>query len=224
MKAVWIVSMLGMVLAAAGCARPAIPRSSSTALPSPSAAAVSATPSALSTATAALPTPTTSTVTVTAVKGNVFVRRGPDLAFDPVAVLLDGQSAPALARDVLGKWVQISIPGQRQRTGWVSVQTHFIALSNDIMQLPEVAPAVWPVLASLRNCTEHAMEADPGGIPLPALSDFPDNDVPINPGVYAVHDTAVDGSPEVIQVEVREGMHIDIRTDGDGNRHKCPVP
>ncbi len=224
MKRVWVVSMLGMVLVAAGCARPAIPDSSSTALPRPSAAVASATPSPLPTAAPYVPAPTGSTIMVRAVKGNVFIRRGPDLAFDPVGVLTDGQSAPALARDVLGKWVQIVIPGQAQRTGWISTQTQFVALTAEVAHLPEVSPIVWPVLASLRNCTQHAMEADPGGIPIPAINDFPDNDVPINPGIYTVHDTSVDGSPEVMQVEVREGMHVDIRTDGDGNRHKCPAP
>lgn len=161
---------------------------------------------------------------VAAVKGNVFIRRGPDLAFDPVSVLMDGQRARALARDVLAKWVQIPIPGQGQRTGWVSVQTRFVALTGDILQLPELTPTDWPVLASLRNCTLHAMEADPGGIPIPAVTAFPDNDVPINPGIYTIHDTAVDDSPQVMKVEIREGLHIDIREDGDGNHKKCPLP
>ncbi len=225
MKPVRVLVMLGMALVVAGCARPANPESTSTVLAGPiAAAATSVTPSLLPTAALSIPPPTAAMILVTAVKGNVFIRRGPDLAFDPVAVLMGGQSAPVLARDVLGKWVQIPIPGQGQRAGWVSAQTRFIALSGDIMRLPEVTPAEWPVLASVRNCTQHQMEADPGGIPVPAVTDFPDNDVPINPGVYTIHDTAVEGSPEVLQVELREGTQIDIRTDGDGNRKKCPLP
>jgi hypothetical protein len=216
-----------MALVVAGCVRPAIPDSPTVALasPSPTSAAVpSSTPSPVPTATLAVSSPTSPAVIVSAVKGNVFIRRGPDLAFDSISVLMDRQSARALARDVLAKWVQIPIPGLGHKTGWISVQTHFVALTGDIMQLPELTPTDWPVLASLRNCTTHVMEADPGGIPVPAVSDFPDNEVTINPGIYTIHDTAVDGSPQVMEVEIREGQHIDIRTDGDGNHKKCPVP
>ncbi len=227
MKPVCVVGTLGMAVVVAGCARPAISDSPSAVLASPSpplVAAASATPNRLPTAASSLRAPTPAITLVTAVKGNVFIRRGPDLAFDPVAVMMGGQSAPALARDVMGKWVQIPIPGGGHQIGWVLVQTRFIALNGDIMQLPEVSPTGWPLLASLRNCTQHQMEAHPGGILIPAVADFPANDVPINPGVYTIHDIAVDGSPEVMQVELREGMHIDIRTDGDGNRKKCALP
>ncbi len=224
MKPVGVASILGIVLVVAGCARPAIPAPNA-ALASPSSTAVAAAslvPTAVSTSTLAAPTP--EPIMITAAKGNVFIRRGPDLGFNPISVLMDGQSARALARDVLAKWVQIPIPGQGQRTGWISVQTHFVTLSGDIMQLLELTPTDFPVLASLRNCTQHQMEADPGGIPIPAVGDFPDNDVAINPGIYTIHDTAVDGSPQVMEVEVREGLHIDIRTDGNGNHKKCPIP
>lgn len=161
---------------------------------------------------------------VTAEKGNVFIRRGPDLGYNAVSVLMDGQSARALARDVLAKWVQIPIPGHPQETGWISIQTRFVAVSGDIMKLPEVMPTDWPVLASLRNCTYHYMEANPGGIVIPAVNNFPDNDVQINPGIYTIRDIEVDGSPEVMEVEIKEGSEIDILYDGDGDRKKCPLP
>jgi hypothetical protein len=165
-----------------------------------------------------------STIVVTAVKGNVFIRRGPDLAYNAVSVLMDGQSAEALTRDVLGKWVQIPIPGYPKETGWISIQTRFVTVSGDIMKLSEVMPTDWPVLASLRNCTYHYMEANPGGIVIPSAYNFPDNDVQINPGVYTIHDIEVDGSPEVMQVEIKEGSEIDIRDDGDGDHKKCVSP
>ncbi len=227
MKPVRVVSIVGLALLMAGCAPPTIPNSPAAALASPfptPVAAASSTASILPTAASTKPSPIPEPIMVSAVKGNVYIRRGPDLAFDPVSVLMDGQSTRVLARDVLAKWVQIPIPGQGQRTGWMSVQTHFVALTGDIMQLPELTPTDWPVLASLRNCTQHPMEADPGGILVPAVRDFPDNDVPVNPGAYTIHDLDVDGSPQLMQVEIREGVHIDIRTDGDGNHKKCPLP
>ena len=97
-------------------------------------------------------------------------------------------------------------------------------MSGDVTKLPEIEPTDWPVPAFLRNCTFHNMTAEPGGILLPALSNFPANDVRINPGTYRVYDTDVDGAPEVLKVELKEGSAIDIRTDGDGLRRKCPVP
>jgi hypothetical protein len=161
---------------------------------------------------------------LTAVKGNLFIRRGPNLAFNPISVLMAGQSAPALARDVLGTWVQIPIPGNPEKYGWVSLQTDYSFLSGDVMSLREITPTYWPDLAFLRNCTFHEMVTDPGGIVIPSLDNFPANEVQINPGAYRIFDTAVDGSPEVLKVELREGSAIDIRTDGDGEHRKCPAP
>ena len=159
-----------------------------------------------------------------ATKGNLFIRRGPDLGFNPIAVLKDGQSARALARDVLSNWLQIPIPGQPDKSGWVSIQTHYSVVSGDVMNLPELAQTYWPVAASLRNCTHHQMEADPAGIVLPPVDQFPDNEVQMNPGTYAIRDIDVDRSPVVAEVVLQEGSAIDIRTDGDGVRKKCPIP
>jgi hypothetical protein len=164
------------------------------------------------------------TIHVTAVKGNVFIRRGPDLAFNTVSVLMDGQSVKALGRDVLANWLQVSIPDHPKETGWISIQTRFVTVNGDIMTLPEIMPTDWPVRASLRNCTYHQMEANPGGIAIPAAGNFPDNDVQINPGVYTIHDIEVGDSPDVMEVEVKEGSHLDILDDGDGNHKKCALP
>jgi hypothetical protein len=198
---------------------PALPtRTTSTNMPWPIALVSSPISSAAST------TQTPEAVTVTAVKGNVFIRRGPDLAFNTVSVLMDGQSVKASGRDVLANWLQVSIPGHPKETGWISIQTRFVVMSSDIMKLPEVMPANWPVGASLRNCTYHQMEANPGGLVIPAADNFPDNDVQINPGVYTIHDIEVDGSPDVMEVEIKEGSHLDILDDGDGNHKKCALP
>jgi hypothetical protein len=169
-------------------------------------------------------TPTPQPVSVSAVKGNLFIRRGPDMAFNPVAVLTSGQSAQAQGRDILAKWLEIPLPGHPEATGWVSIQTVYSAVSGEVSTLPEVQPTIWPVPAFLRNCTFHDMTAEPGGILLPALSNFPANDVRINPGAYRVYDTDVDGAPEVLKVELREGSAIDIRVDGNGESRKCPQP
>jgi len=145
------------------------------------------------------------------------------LAFNAVAVLLDGESEPVLARDVLGKWVQIPIPGQ-SRTGWISIQTKYSIVSGDVMSLAENTPSYWPELAFLRNCTYDQMVVEPSGVVLPSLRNFPLNDVQINPGIYKIYDTDVDGYPEVMKVEVKEGLAIDVQFDGNGDKRKCPVP
>ena len=167
-------------------------------------------------------TQTSFTVTVAAVKGNLFIRRGPDLAFNPVGALMDGQSEIATARDPLSKWLQIPIPGQEGKTGWISIQTTYSAVTGDVTSLPEVAPTTWPDLAFIQNCMSDQMEIDPGAIVLPSSAYFPDNRIQINPGIYTIHDTSVTGSPEVMQVEVKEGSEINVTVDGNGNKHKCP--
>lgn len=225
-------SFLFLALIVAGCApravvsTPIVP-STETALPSapPAVPSFTAAPSLVPTpASSPASTPTRRSVMVTAVKGNLYIRRGPDVAFNPVAVLSDGQTARALARDVLAKWVQIPIPGNPGKNGWVSIQTTYSAVAGDVATLPEVEPTDWPVLAFLRNCTLHDMTAEPGGILLPALTNFPANDVRMNPGTYRIYDNEADGYPEVLKVELREGSAIDIRVDGDGLKKKCPVP
>jgi hypothetical protein len=225
-------SLLVLAFIISGCAPRAQPTATlspvtqvSAPSPSPTLAHPAFTATALpSPAATALPAPTLVPVSVAAVKGNLFVRRGPDMAFNPVAVLPDGQSMRATGRDVLGKWLRIPVPGHPDQLGWVSLQTIYSAVSGDVTKLPEIEPTDWPVPAFLRNCTYHNMTAEPGGILLPALNNFPANDVRINPGAYRVYDTDVEGSPEVLKVELREGSAIDVRVDGDGEKRKCPQP
>jgi hypothetical protein len=168
------------------------------------------------------PTQAPEAVIVTAVKGNLFIRRGPDLAYNAVSVLVDGQSGRAVARDVLGGWLQIFIPDHPQETGWISIQSRYSEVKGDLMSLPEFMPTDWPAQAWLRNCTEHQMLVNPAGILISAVNNFPDNEVQLNPGVYTVHDIEVDGSPEVMELEIREGSEEDILDDGDGDHRKCP--
>ncbi len=170
------------------------------------------------------PTPTLSRVVVTATKGNLFIRRGPDLAFNPIGALLQGQSAKAQARDVLAEWLQIPLPDQPSQTGWVSIQSQFTQVDGDVKTLPEVQTDYWPVAASVRNCTLHQMLLSPGNITLPSVVNFPYNDVMVNPGTYTVIDSDIDTYPSVAKIQVREGSAIDIRVDGNGDKKKCPLP
>src|SRR5687767_13562837 len=91
-------------------------------------------------------------VTVTAIKGNLFIRRGPDMAYNPTGILYKGISAKAIARDVLSDWVQIMIPNS-QSTGWVSIQTQYSKVNGEVQALPGFTPTDWPLSAYLRNCT-----------------------------------------------------------------------
>jgi len=180
------------------------------------------TPLVLPTATAAVSEPARTEVTVTAAGGNVYIRRGPGLAYNPIGLLADGESAAALARDILSDWVQVEIPVDPGQTGWVSVMTGYISIKGDVSSLPAVQVTDWPVAAYLRNCTYHEMLVQPGGMILPSLLQYPENEVWIYPGSYTVYDLDHPDTPEVAAVELREGVEIDIRVDGNDEKRKCP--
>ena len=175
------------------------------------------------TATEIIPTPTSSLpkVTISVVKGNIFIRRGPDMAFNPIGVLYKNTSAKVVARDVLSKWAQIEIPNSDQ-TGWVSIQTQYSQVEGEIKDLPEYTPTEWPVAAYLRNCTYHQMYVLPAELLLPTYDKYPDNEIWIYPGTYTVLDMDVSGDPEVAQIVVQEGSDIEILDDGLGEHRKCP--
>jgi len=186
---------------------------------------------ATSTATVEIPAPTEtqiaptvtslSKVTISAVKGNIFIRRGPDMAFNPIGVLYKNTSAEVIARDVLSNWVQIKIPGSGQ-TGWVSIQTEYSKIEGEIKDLPDFTITEWPVAAYLRNCTYHQMYVDPFDVVIPTSLEYPDNEIWIYPGTYLIYDIDVAGDPEVDQIVVREGSNIEILYDGLGRHRKCP--
>jgi hypothetical protein len=169
-----------------------------------------------STATPALPN-----VTISAMKGNTFIRRGPDMAFNTIGVLYKDTSAKVLARDVLNNWAQIQLPNSN-KTGWIYVKSDFLRIEGELEGLPEITPTDWPVAAYVRNCTHHRMWVFPGEIVIPASYSHPDNESWINPGSYRVYDIDVSGDPEVAQIVVKEGSNIEINEDALGEHRKCP--
>jgi hypothetical protein len=158
-----------------------------------------------------------------AASGNRFVLRGPDLAFNPISVLRKDQTAVATARDVLGDWLRVAAPDDPGRHGWISIMSEFTTVTGDIDSLAELEVADWPELAFLRNCTHNQMVLDPGGLLIPPVDSFPENDVRVNPGRYTVVDVDVDGYPEVMDVDIQEGSDVDIVVDGTGEKKKCPA-
>jgi hypothetical protein len=159
-------------------------------------------------------------VMITAVKGNIYIRRGPGMAYNPISVLYKDAGTSVLARDVLSKWVQVVIPGS-EKTGWVSLQTEYSKIDGELASLPDITPTDWPVPAYLRNCTIHDMYVMPGEITLPSVYAYPDNEIWLYPGHYTVQDLFVPGKPEVLDFDIREGLEVDIQDDGLGEHRKC---
>jgi hypothetical protein len=188
------------------------------ALPSTSTAQVE-----IPTATAIISTPKPSlpNVTISAVKGNTFIRRGPDMAFNPIGVFYKDTSAKVMARDVLSNWVQIQIPNS-DKTGWLYIESQFLLIKGEIKDLPEFTPTDWPVAAYVRNCTHHRMWVWPGETVIASSYSHPDNEAWINPGSYRVYDIDVAGDPEVAQITIKEGSVIEIHEDALGERRICP--
>jgi hypothetical protein len=212
-----------------GCTRPGLnaPKVSPTAPDiQPIMTGVRFEPSITPTLPVATPTPVpTETsmpkVTISAEKGNIYIRRGPGMAYDRISVLYMDMSTEVLARDVLSKWVQVVIPDS-DKTGWVSLQTDYSKLNGELSSLPDYTFTEWPVPAYLYNCTEHDMYIMPGEITVTSYFTHPNNQVWLNPGRYIVYDDTFSKRPIVKEIDIREGENIAILYDGAGNHHKCP--
>lgn len=174
------------------------------------------------TATMIASTPTSETnVTISAVKGNIFIRRGPGMAYNPISVLYKDTSTQVIARDVLSKWAQVAIPDS-DKMGWIYVKSEFANLEGDFNSVPDFTPTVWPVPGYLLNCTHHDMYIMPGEIIIPASFGDPANEAWLYPGFYTVQDISVLGDPKVQDVEMREGVDVEVHVDGLGEHRKCP--
>ncbi|MDD2923231.1 MAG: hypothetical protein PHQ36_13175, partial [Anaerolineales bacterium] len=79
---------------------PALPTAQNIASPTQTEIVPTQTAQAYPTATLILPTETSAPqVTIRAVNGNIFIRRGPDMAFNPVGVLYKDSTALVVAHD-----------------------------------------------------------------------------------------------------------------------------
>ena len=161
-------------------------------------------------------------VTLNVVKGNLFIRRGPDMAFNTIGVLYKNTGAKVIARDVLSDWVQIEIPNSDKK-GWISIQTDYSQIEGSLKDLPEISPTEWPQATYLWNCTHHDMYVLPDEVVIPSSFQYPDNEMRIYPGVYyTVYDVDVPDNSLVAEFTAGEGDEIEIREDGLGERRKCP--
>ena len=167
------------------------------------------------------PSPTSQVVTITASGGNINIRRGPGVGYNPLAVFANGQSSVATARNADGTWLYISIPDVSGQTGWVNAKTQYSTVSGEINVLP-VSSVSPPEPAYIRNCTFHEMIIKPGDVKLMNQTNSPDNKLQFNPGTYEVFDTTVSGSKSVKSINLREGDTVDIKKDGLGNAYDCP--
>jgi uncharacterized protein YraI len=221
----WVVLML-LLLSSVGCTALLTPTPSLEiqAMPTTESSSVAPVPTSSPTESPAeviVPSPTVGMVVITASKGNLNIRRGPGISYNPISVLKNGQSATAHGRDLLANWVMVDIPGGAGQTGWVRTETDYSEITGDIDSLPEVI-VDFAVPAYVQNCTYHLMVLQPGDIPVSNLRAFPNNDARVYPGEYTVYDDDVPDTPEVMTINVKEGMLIDIDVDGNSEHHKCP--
>ncbi len=158
-------------------------------------------------------------VMVTVVNGDLSIRTGPDLSFDAIAKLQDGETVAVLARSIMDGWVKIQIPSQAGETGWISIQTNYSIVTGNLLDLPRIDVVEWNVGSYLNNCTTHQMIVKPSNIILQ-----PQSRVWFTPGTYSVYDLDVDGQPVVANLTVLEHREYNIRKDGDGQRFDCPQP
>ena len=190
--------------------------------PIPSTATPLPPPTVAPTATVILPTPLPS-VNITAVDGNLFIRRGPGMPYNPIGFLRKGVSAQVLAVDVLSNWAQINVPDM-DTTGWVYLHTPYSKIDGDLSQLPDFTFTEWPAPAYIKNCTEHDMLIGPNEIYLYSLwtnSKYL-NEEQFDPGVYEVYDLFVPGEPLVQTIDLQEGETFYITLNGLGVEHHCP--
>lgn len=166
-------------------------------------------------------TPMIGTVAITANNGNLNIRRGPGISYNPIAVLKDGQTSTAQGRDFLGKWILIDIPSSPGKTGWVRTETTYSLITGDVESLPEVI-VDFAIPAYVQNCTYHLMVLQPGDIQVSSVLGFPNNDARVYPGEYTVYDSDVPEAKEIMAISVKEGTFINIEVDGNSNHRKCP--
>jgi hypothetical protein len=162
-------------------------------------------------------------VTITAVGGNLYIRRGPDMAYNRIGVLKKGEGAEVIGQDVLSRWVQINVPNT-ELTGWVSVMTQYSEITGDLKSVPNFTFTDYPLPAYIKNCTEHVLLVMPGEYYLENLFTNAQylNEVRVDSGVYFIYDTTLPDEPLIQTVDMQEGETAYITVNGLGEKHKCP--
>lgn len=166
------------------------------------------------------PPPTPKDVTFSVAGGNLNVRRGPSLNYNYIGVLYDGETALAVGRDRISRWVMIELPSQPGVKGWVTTETKYSTVDGDVSLLPfvEVAPAS---PAYIRNCTWHTMLVSPNGIELLSKEDKPYNEERFGVGTYWVYDVEDPEWAVIQEINLSEGRTVDILYDWTGEKSKC---
>jgi hypothetical protein len=165
--------------------------------------------------------PTSSVVSITANGGNLNVRRGPGVGYNPVSALFKGETSNATARDSTGEWLLIAIPKLAGKPGWVNAKTKYSLVKGEVLSLP-VQTVDPPKPAYVLNCTLHQMDIYPAGISVPPKNEKPNNKVEIGPGEYEVFDSTISGGGSIDSFTVLEGDTIRIKKDGLGVSYACP--
>ncbi len=167
-----------------------------------------------------LPSMTPAPVIFTVSGGNLNIRRGPDLAYNYVGVLYDGESAVAVGRGFRGGWLLVELPSKPGVTGWATTQTKYSTVGGDIKTLP-IVDVESPVRAYIRNCTKHTILVEPAGVQLNDKYNEPTNESHFDVLVYQIYDLDVAGEPFLTEVSLAEGLRVDIIFDGNGDKSKC---
>lgn len=187
--------------------------------PQPASPPTGSVPSPAASATSA-GVPTSAQVTVQAVGGNLNIRRGPSVDYNPIDVLRAGRSLTAIGRDPVSRWVQVPLPSSPGKLGWVSILTTYSLVSGEVEDLPIVTVA--PALpAFIRNCTKHRMLVLPPEVELLNKYNPPFNEERFPPGEYQVYDLEAGDGKTYQTVILLEGKRVDIREDGLGEKSKC---
>ncbi len=227
------VVVLSLAAQACNVTRPG-PAAGAVAIPTETQATAQSSPSAVSPAVSSTPTPiatptatitataTAQVVTVTAVNGRLSIRSGPDISFDAIAVLENGQTATAVARSVIDGWIQIPIPSQPSKMGWVSTMTaHSIVIGN-VLDLPRIDAVEWTSGSYILNCTQHRLIVKPGEQIVEPASTTAQNRVWFAPGLYTVYDLDMSGQPVVLNLNIRAHGQVTVHRDGTNQWSDCP--
>jgi hypothetical protein len=165
---------------------------------------------------------TLNVVTVTAAaNGSLGILRGPSKYYDTLGYLQNGQSSNAGARNSDGTWLYIYVPNYPTVFGWAYVGSQYSTVEGDVNSLPIklVDPAV---PAYIRNCTFHPMLIQPGGILLQPQTSINGRKGQFPPGTYSAYDQSVKSKKPVFSITLKEGVSVDIHTDGLKNTYTCP--